>query len=134
MNSINLKILVYYLLFLYLSVTFVSASESNKNSEIENVISAQLKAFKAKDIYEAYSFASPQIKRRYPSPEIFDQMVKTSFNDIWNSKQYLFKNVKQMACGWGHACALVHSGVTCWGNNQYGQVTYFGVCLTLIHV
>lgn len=96
MNSINLKILVYYLLFLYLSVTFVSASESNKNSEIENVISAQLKAFKAKDIYEAYSFASPKIKRRYPSPEIFDQMVKTSFNDIWNPKQYLFKSVKQM--------------------------------------
>ena len=38
MYSINLKILVYFLLFLYLSVTFVSASESNKNSEIENVI------------------------------------------------------------------------------------------------
>jgi hypothetical protein len=68
-------------------VTFVSASESNKNSEIENVISAQLKAFKVKDIYEAYSFASPQI---------FDQMVKTSFNDIWNSKQYHFKNVMLM--------------------------------------
>jgi len=96
MYSINLKIIFYYILFLYLTVTFVNASDVDQNYEIENVISAQLEAFKAKDIYQAYSFASPHIKRRYPSPEIFDKMVRASFNDIWDSKQYLFKNMNQI--------------------------------------
>ena len=42
----------------------------------------------------AYSFAAPEIKRRYPSAELFGQMVKNGYSDIWDSKSHTFEDLK----------------------------------------
>ena len=68
--------------------------EKEFGTQIEKVISSQFNAFQEKNLSLAYSFASPEIKRQYPSAEIFGQMVKNGYSDIWNSKSHTFEGLK----------------------------------------
>ena len=76
-------------------LTIISyGAEKEFRPQIEKVITSQFNAFKEKNLSLAYTYASPEIKRQYPSAEIFGQMVKNGYSDIWNSKSHTFEGLR----------------------------------------
>lgn len=48
-------------------------------AESRAVIERQLDAFAADDFDEAYSYAAPSIQRIFPTPQVFEQMVRGGY-------------------------------------------------------
>lgn len=58
--------------------------------EFQRIIKNQLDAFRADDGLAAYSYAAPAIKRIFPSPEIFMQMVRNGYPPVYRSQSFSF--------------------------------------------
>ncbi len=58
---------------------FLLAPVSVQADPIQNVISDQISAFLEDDFETAFSYASPNIKRLFGSPERFGQMVRNGY-------------------------------------------------------
>ena len=89
-----MKKIIYIPILLFFFTISSFGVEKEFGTQIEKVISSQFTAFQEKNLSLAYSFASPEIKRQYPSAEIFGQMVKNGYSDIWNSKSHTFEGLK----------------------------------------
>jgi len=90
----KMKKIIYIPILLFFFTISSYGVEKEFGTQIEKVISSQFNAFQEKNLSLAYSFASPEIKRQYPSAEIFGQMVKNGYSDIWNSKSHTFEGLK----------------------------------------
>lgn len=77
-------------------VTFVvsclvfGAESARAQEAFGNVIDEQLDAFTAREIEEAFSYASPMIKRIFGNPENFGMMVERAFPMIWDNSAVRF--------------------------------------------
>ena len=89
-----MKKIIYLPILLFFLTTISYGAEKEFRPQIEKVITSQFNAFKEKHLSLAYSYASPEIKRQYPSAEIFGKMVKNGYSDIWNSKSHTFEGLK----------------------------------------
>jgi hypothetical protein len=58
-------------------------------------IAAQIKAFLADDNAAAYSYASPEIQRIFPTVDAFMGMVKRAYQPVWHPQSYAFGKVEQ---------------------------------------
>ncbi|MGB7241740.1 MAG: DUF4864 domain-containing protein, partial [Sulfitobacter sp.] len=56
---------------------------SAQQTEIEGTISSQIEAFKADDFEQAFSFATPVLRRMFQNPQNFERMVTTGFPMVW---------------------------------------------------
>ena len=63
----------------------------------QGTIEAQLKAFQAGDGELAYSYAAPNIKRIFPSVEIFMGMVESGYQPVRNPRNFSFGKVQEMS-------------------------------------
>ena len=89
-----MKKIIYTPILLFFLTIISHGTEEEFRPQIEKVITSQFNAFQEKNLSLAYSFASPEIKRQYPSAEIFGQMVKNGYSDIWDSKSHTFEELK----------------------------------------
>jgi len=89
-----MKKIIYLPFVLFLLTTETYGADKEFRPQIEKVITSQFNAFKEADLSLAYSYASPELKRRYRSAEIFGQMVKDGYSDIWNSESHTFEGLK----------------------------------------
>ena len=89
-----MKKIIYISILLFILTIISYGAEKEFRPQIEKVITSQFNAFKEKNLSLAYSYASPEIKRQYPSAEIFGKMVKNGYSDIWNSKSHTFEGLK----------------------------------------
>lgn len=82
------------LLVLFIAVP-VRAQEIGEEaaSQIRGVIESQLRAFQRDDGGEAFSYASPFIKQKFRTPDIFMQMVKTGYPSVYRPKAYEFREL-----------------------------------------
>lgn len=64
---------------------------------IQAVISAQLEAFRRDDADTAYSFAAPEIRQLYPTPDEFMLMVRVGYRAVYRPRETLF--LKPMTVG-----------------------------------
>ncbi|WP_425053034.1 DUF4864 domain-containing protein [Psychromarinibacter sp. S121] len=60
-----------------------AATAHAQDAEIRGVIDQQFEAFKADDVDEAFSFASPNIQRIFRTPEMFGMMVQQGYPMVW---------------------------------------------------
>ena len=60
-----------------------AAAANAQDAEIQGVIDQQFEAFKADDVDEAFSFASPNIQRLFRTPEMFGMMVQRGYPMVW---------------------------------------------------
>ncbi|BDA84541.1 DUF4864 domain-containing protein [Aureimonas sp. SA4125] len=67
--------------------------------DIRAVITQQLQAFKTGDSDAAYSFAAPNIRRMFPSPEIFMSMVQSGYAPVFQSSNATFGPLKAEGAG-----------------------------------
>ncbi|WP_342076581.1 DUF4864 domain-containing protein [Yoonia sp. SS1-5] len=75
------------ILGLFLTATSTTAQQSDS---IESVIGNQLQAFNDRDLQEAWSYASPNIKRIFENPQNFGLMVERGYPMVWDNRQVEF--------------------------------------------
>ncbi|MEM8569632.1 MAG: DUF4864 domain-containing protein [Pseudomonadota bacterium] len=59
-------------------------------TEIREVITQQIEAFRAEDLDTAFSFASPMIKRIFGNSDRFGSMVRNSYPMVWQPADVRF--------------------------------------------
>lgn len=74
---------------------FQSASKADELTatqvdEIHNIISDQLTAFINEDATRAYSYAAPLVKLRFPTADLFMNMVEKGYGAIYHSTSHDF--------------------------------------------
>jgi hypothetical protein len=97
-------------LFAFLFVTTLSgpaAAEASGDdlSAIQEAIAGQIAAFRAGDSGRAYSFAAPTIKRIFPSPGVFMQMVEKGYEPVFRPRSFAF--IEQQVIGADDAMQVV---------------------------
>ncbi|MEM9267354.1 MAG: DUF4864 domain-containing protein [Pseudomonadota bacterium] len=65
--------------------------------DIQGVISAQVEAFQADDYATAFTYASPNIKRIFGSPERFGQMVANGYPMVHRPSSVDFARLEERA-------------------------------------
>ena len=58
--------------------------------DIENTIRSQFEAFQRDDFDQAFTYASPTIKRIFVSPDNFGRMVRQGYPMVWRPASYRF--------------------------------------------
>ncbi|PTX54794.1 uncharacterized protein DUF4864 [Litoreibacter ponti] len=75
---------------------FVSqAAAQERIPGIEQTIQSQVDAFLAEDAATAFTFASPNIKRLFGTPERFGMMVKNGYPMVWNPSEVKFLELRR---------------------------------------
>ena len=85
------------LLFMMLAAVFVghSAMAEDRIAGIEDTIQSQVNAFLAEDATSAFSYASPNIKRLFGTPERFGAMVKNGYPMVWAPSKVRFLELRR---------------------------------------
>lgn len=65
-------------------------------AEIRNIIIDQLNAFKADDAEKAFSYAAPNIRRIFKSPDIFLHMVRKSYQAVYRPRSFEFRPLQRI--------------------------------------
>lgn len=65
--------------FVWIAATLPSLAQSDPN----DVIGAQIEAFRADDFGTAFTFAAPGIKQLFGTPENFGRMVRQGYPMVW---------------------------------------------------
>ena len=65
-----------------------------QEQKIEEVISAQIEAFKKNDVDTAFSFASPRIQQLFGTSENFGRMVQNGYPMVWKPSGLAFLRQK----------------------------------------
>lgn len=60
-----------------------AGAQGTPDQAIRDVISAQIEAFQGDDLDTAFSFAAPNIKQMFTTPERFGQMVRQGYPMVW---------------------------------------------------
>ncbi len=75
----------------FILLASASAAEEPDGAEAaRDVIQSQLEAFQADAVGTAYEFAAPNIKRIFPSPDVFGRMVRNGYPMVWNPAEVDF--------------------------------------------
>jgi hypothetical protein len=75
---------------LWASAALAQAVSDADRTEFQRIISSQIKAFEADDGAAAYAFASPGIKRAFPTPDVFMSMVRKGYQPVYRPKSFAF--------------------------------------------
>ena len=63
---------------------------ADEYDDIRNVITSQIEAFKRDDAAGAYAFAAPVIQHIFPDEDVFIDMVKRGYPQVYRPKSYAF--------------------------------------------
>lgn len=86
-----LRVLLAVLLLLLAPVTAGAGQVGDADrGEFQRIISGQIDAFRVDDGPRAYSYAAPSIKRIFPSPDIFMQMVRQGYKPVYRPQSFRF--------------------------------------------
>ena len=67
--------------------------------QFQRIISEQITAFRADNGLAAYSYAAPAIKRIFPSPEVFMEMVRQGYRPVYRPRRFEFGDVTEEVQG-----------------------------------
>ncbi len=81
---------------IWMSVTALLAQDGDA---IETVIGNQLQAFNDRDLQEAWSYASPNIKRLFGTPDNFGVMVERGYPMVWDNTDVQFLELLEVNDG-----------------------------------
>ncbi|MEO0485942.1 MAG: DUF4864 domain-containing protein [Pseudomonadota bacterium] len=64
---------------------------------IQSTINGQMEAFRADDFDRAFTFAAPNIKRMFGSPDRFGTMVRNGYPMVWKNADVQFLELRELA-------------------------------------
>lgn len=85
---------------LWLALVPVTTAQEARDTAIEKTISRQIEAFLADDVETAFSFAAPNIKALFGTPERFGQMVRQGYPMVWRPAMVSFLDLELTDEGW----------------------------------
>ena len=62
-------------------------------AELQRIISTQIAAFHADDGAKAFSFATPNLQKRFMSPSNFMRMVKSGYPAVYRAQSFNFAGI-----------------------------------------
>lgn len=65
----------------------------------QSVISGQIEAFRAEDGTRAYGYAAPMIKKIFPNPDVFMNMVRQGYQPVYRPQSFKFGEAGFSASG-----------------------------------
>lgn len=65
-------------------------------ADIRNIILGQLDAFREDDAEKAFSYAAPQIRRIFKTPDIFLHMVRKSYRSVYRPQSFEFRPIQRI--------------------------------------
>lgn len=71
-----------------------NALPNQEQAAIRTVIESQLAAFQRDDGVGAFSFASPTIRERFRTPEIFMTMVRSGYRAVYRPREVEFRDLR----------------------------------------
>jgi hypothetical protein len=86
-----LRIAIAALLIVTLSGSGLTANPSDQ-AAAQEIIKAQLLAFRSDDAGAAFAFASPELQVKFGSPAVFMDMVKTGYAPVYRPKMVEFRD------------------------------------------
>ena len=90
-----------------------ATAQQARDPAIESTIQQQFDAFLQDDVTRAWSFASPNIKGIFGSPERFGQMVKNGYPMVWRPSDVRFLELREVAGGlWQRVMVTDQAGRT----------------------
>ncbi len=87
---------------------------SSMRDELQSIITRQLAAFGREDAVEAESFASPQLRDRFPDPSGFLAMVKENYGALVKPRSTHFGETSDSPHGPLQKVTVVASDGTVW--------------------
>ena len=85
------------LLALFMALSAPAAAQDR--AAIEETITAQLDAFNARDVPEAWQYASPMIQSIFGNPTNFGMMVQQGYPMVWRPEDVTFGELREIAGG-----------------------------------
>lgn len=79
-----LRVIVLILALGFAGLAAEAQEELAPNPAIEATIQSQFDAFVARDVAEAFEYASPNIRGLFGTPENFGRMVQQGYPMVWN--------------------------------------------------
>lgn len=76
-----------------------AAADDAAASAAQMTIERQLEAFLADDFATAYSYAAPNIKRIYPTQDMFMEMVQSGYRPVYRPQNYAFGTFEMLEDG-----------------------------------
>lgn len=67
--------------------------------QIESTIQSQIDAFRQNDFDTAFTFASPNIRNMFRTPENFGRMVQQGYPMVWRPEDVTFGELREIAGG-----------------------------------
>lgn len=90
-----------------------AVAQSTPDPAIQSTISRQFDAFMKDDVDTAFSFASPNIKGIFGTPERFGQMVQNGYPMVWRPADVQFLGLREVAGGlWQRVMVTDQAGRT----------------------
>ena len=86
-------------LVLACTMGFAQALDEGDRSSVRSVIERQLEAFRRDDAAEAYSYAAPEIRQMFPSPERFMGMVREGYRPVYKPRSHAFDDLRETPDG-----------------------------------
>jgi Domain of unknown function (DUF4864) len=100
-------------LFMALCGSAGAFSEGDR-AAVEGAIETQLKAFLADDAATAYSFAAPGIRAVFTTEDVFMQMVKQLYPQVYRPRSYAFAELTEKGRGLEQMVDIVDSEGVYW--------------------
>ena len=76
-------------------------------TDIEDVISDQIEAFQADDFEEAFTYASPNIRTLFRTPQNFGRMVTQGYPMVWRPAEVTFLELEELGSGYSQKVQIV---------------------------
>ena len=76
-------------------------------TDIEDVISDQIEAFQADDFEEAFTYASPNIRMLFRTPQNFGRMVTQGYPMVWRPAEVTFLELEELGSGYSQKVQVV---------------------------
>ena len=93
--------------FIAVFLIFISTmSAADEQTDIQNTIANQLKAFAVDDFSEAFTHASPGIKDIFGSVENFSTMVKKGYPMVWRYDNFQFLKLEETLQGYSQTVRI----------------------------
>jgi hypothetical protein len=97
-TSFLIKTLLFWLIGIFVFYCFLNASETTASelvkAEARAVIEAQIEAMAIDDWPKAYSYASPDIRKRFGNPQHFKEMVLKGYKIVYRPRSVSFQGVE----------------------------------------
>ena len=87
--------------FIAVILIFISTTlAADEQTDIQNTISNQLRAFASDDFTEAFTHASPGIKNIFGTVDNFSRMVKNGYPMVWRYNNFQFLKLEETPQGY----------------------------------